>query len=212
MIINLKKSKFSLRRIQLLSSWLGAIFATTGSATVVSGQPVAELKKMVVKTNGNACPITIKDPYHGRLTETRYVTDHFYTTGRRRGELFLQLECIRSEDVEKIRHILSARYNERRQRWERDVDGLLPVEKQATHNFPVKSINSEGFAVTFDAINGDPKSRARAFAFCLRRPPVMLCGSSTQISRPYYKESDLLPFALTLIRSISFIDDPLKAD
>jgi hypothetical protein len=212
MTINSKKSATALRWLQILACWPSVIFAITGFITAVSAQPGPVLKKMIVKTNGNACPITIKDPYHGRLTETRYVTDHFYTTGGRRGELFLQLECLRSEDVEQIRHILSARYDERRQRWESDVDGLLPVEKRATHNFPVNAANSEGFAMTFDAINGDPKSRARAFAFCLRRPPVVLCGSSTQIARPYYKKSDLLPFVLALVRSITFIDGSLKPD
>ncbi|SAL56247.1 hypothetical protein AWB69_06075 [Caballeronia udeis] len=201
-----------MRRIQFLAAWLSVISTVTIPIAAVSAESVVELKKIVINTDGNVCPITIKDPYHGRLTATRYVTNSLYKPGSHQGELFLQLSCISSDDTEQIKHMLSARYDERRQQWKRDVDGLLPVEQRTTHNFPVRAVNSEGFAVTYDAINGDPKMRSRAFAFCLRHPPVMLCGSSTQIARPYYKESDLLPFALTLVRSISFIDGPLKTN
>jgi hypothetical protein len=139
------------------------------------------------------------------------VTDSLYKPGNHRGELFLEFKCISSDDTEQIKHTLSARYDERRQQWQRDVDGLLPVEQRTTHNFPVSAVNSEGFAVTYDAINGEPRTRSRGFAFCLRHPPVMLCGSTSQIARPYYKQSNLLPFALTIVKSIEFSDSPTSA-
>jgi hypothetical protein len=59
--------------------------------------------------------------------------------------------------------------------------------------------------VTQDAVTGDPETRDRAFRFCLRHPPVMLCGSVLAIARPYRSKVGLMPYALTLINSIEFV-------
>jgi len=174
----------------------------------VADEVITVPRRLLVSTDGNTCPITFEDPYDGRVTNSRYVTDNIYKPGNHGGELYLEFKCISSGDTDQIKHTLSARYNERLQKWTQDVDGLLPIEKLTTRNFPVKAVNSDGFAVTYDAINGDPKTRSRAFAFCLRRPPVLLCGSTPDIARPSYRQSDLLPFALKLVRSIEFSDSP----
>ncbi|WP_062090385.1 hypothetical protein [Caballeronia udeis] len=192
----------------LLLAYFGIPIVGGIPTAAVADDVVTVRRQMLVSTDGNTCPITFEDPYGGRATNSRYVTDNLHKPGNHRGELYLQFKCISSGDTDQIKHTLSAGYDERQQKWTRDVDGLLPVEKLTTRNFPVRAVNSDGFAVTYDAINGDPKTRSRAFAFCLRRPPVMLCGSTPDIARPYYRQSDLLPFALKLVRSIEFGDSP----
>lgn len=209
MTANQTRAQCELKVIKLLLLAYLSIPIVIGLPTAAVADEVMTVpRQMLVTTDGNTCPITFEDPYGGRVTNRRYVTDNLYKPGNHRGELYLEFKCIDSGDKDQIKHTLSARYNEQQHKWTQDVDGLLPMEKLTIRNFPVRAVNSDGFAVTYDAINGDPKTRSRAFAFCLRRPPVMLCGSTPDIARPYYRQSDLLPFALKLVRSIEFGDSP----
>ncbi|WP_155741065.1 hypothetical protein [Burkholderia diffusa] len=175
-------------------------------------QSTKVVKQIVVTTDGVQCPIRLVDPYDARVTETRYVLDHFPYRRTGLGELYLQFECVNSNDAEAIRSIVPASFDENGKQWKEDFSALsaedLALLKPVTRIFPLEAANSTGIAATQEQVNGDPKTRDRRFAFCLRHPPVMLCGGTAQIARPFCQESDLLPFALTVVKSIEFIDAP----
>lgn len=166
---------------------------------------------VVTGAKGLHCPIRFRDPYVGRITDDSYALD--ITPYPRNGlaQLFLTFECVSSDDTNRIRNIVSARYNQREEHWEEDYSAIsadeIPLVKPVTRSFLFQTANSQGIGITRDAINGEPRMRDRGFAFCLRHPPVVLCGYTPQIARPYYKHSDLLPFAMTIVKSIEFIDE-----
>ncbi|WP_156443089.1 hypothetical protein [Burkholderia sp. RF4-BP95] len=211
-----KRKQVALKLLQMIRTVITAAigfcltlcWATSGHAE----QPTKEVKQIVVTTDGVQCPIRLVDPYNARVTETRYVLDHFPYRRTGLGELYLQFECANSNDAEAIRNIVSASFDENGKQWKEDFSALsaedVALLKPVTRIFPLEAANSTGIAVTQEQTNGDPKTRDRRFAFCLRHPPVMLCGGTPQIARPFYQKSDLLPFALTVVKSIEFIDAP----
>jgi len=186
----------------------GFCLALNWAASVQAGQPANEIKQVVVQTDGNSCSIRMADPYGGRLTETGY--DLIGLPYRKTGLEVLSLffKCLRSDDQEHIKYTVSATYEEQKDQWIPDVSWLTSEEQRATRIFPLHGVDSAGVGMTRDAINGDEEARDRAFAFCLRHPPVMLCGSTSQIARPYYNKTGLMPYALAIIKSIEFIDTP----
>ncbi|WP_155623896.1 hypothetical protein [Burkholderia territorii] len=211
-----RQKQVALKLLQMIRTVITAVvgffltfcWATSGHAE----QPTKEVKQIVVTTDGVQCPIRLVDPYNARVTETRYVLDHFPYRRTGIGELYLQFECVNSNDAEAIRNIVPASFDENGKQWKEDFSALsaedVALLKPVTRIFPLEAANSTGIAVTQEQTNGDPKTRDRRFAFCLRRPPVMLCGGTPQIARPFYQKSDLLPFALTVVKSIEFIDAP----
>ena len=208
------------------SSWRGArlkeriaislgLCLSLGFGTDVRAVPKkAEVKQVTVGEGGLSCPIRISDIYGGHLTPTRYVLDHFPSRKNGLRELYIQLSCVSSTDEETIRSFVPATFDEDTRQWKEDFSAAssedLAVLKSVTQIFSLHAVNSSGIAVTQDAVNGDERTRDRRFAFCLRHPPVTLCGGTSQIARPYYKNSDLLPFALGIVRSIEFLDAPRR--
>jgi len=193
---------------------LGLCLSLGVGADVRAAPKKTEVKQVTVGEDGRSCRISISDPYGGRLTPTRYVLDHFPSRKNGLGELYIQLSCVSSTDGETIRSFVPATFDEDTSQWKEDFSATstedLAVLKPVTLIFPLHAANSSGIAVTQDAVNGDERTRDRRFAFCLRHPPVMLCGGTSQIARPYYKNSDLLPFALDIVRSIEFVDAPSR--
>jgi hypothetical protein len=184
-------------------------------ADVRAAAKKAEVKQVTVGEDELSCPIRISDPYGGRLTPTRYVLDHVPCRGNGPRELYIQLSCVSSADGETLRSFVPATFDQDTSQWKEDLSATstedLAMLKPVTQIFPLQAANSSGIAVTQEAVNGDERTRDRRFAFCLRHPPVMLCGGTSQIARPYYKNSDLLPFALRIVRSIEFVDAPSTA-
>ncbi|WP_155639380.1 hypothetical protein [Burkholderia diffusa] len=196
----------------VIAAGAGLFLALSLPAPTHAGQPVTEVKQVVVQTDGNSCPIRMTDPYGGRLTETGY--DLIGLPYRKTGleALSLYFECVSSDDAETIRRYVLAKYDERRMQWKTDFSSLsaddLALLKPVTRMAPLQAANSAGVSVTQDAINGAPETRDRSFGFCLRHPPVMLCGGSLAIARPYSNKAGLMPYALAIIKSIEFIDAP----
>lgn len=211
-----KRKQVALKLLQMIrtviTAAVGFCLTFCWATSVHAEQPTKEVKQIVVTTDGVQCPIRLADPYNARVTETRYVLDHFPYRRTGLGELYLQFECVNSNDAEAIRNIVPASFDENRKQWEEDFSALsaedVALLKPVTRIFPLEAANSTGIAVTQEQTNGDPKTRDRRFAFCLRHPPVMLCGGTPQIARPFYQKSDLLPFALTVVKSIEFVDMP----
>ncbi|MFL9927672.1 hypothetical protein PQR62_25625, partial [Herbaspirillum lusitanum] len=50
------------------------------------------------------------------------------------------------------------------------------LHSKGTKVYQLKALNSQGYVVTVDDINGDPKTRDREMYYCLIRPPKAVCG------------------------------------
>jgi hypothetical protein len=121
------------------------------------------------------------------------------------GTLDLELKCFNVDDVKNILFAVSGVYDETLGSWRQDMSALLPEEQSETRTFRIRAANSTGFGKTRDSILRD--SQNRDFAFCLRHPPVVLCGETPHIAGPDYKRTNLMPYALTIVKSIRFVED-----
>ena len=166
------------------------------------------VKQIVVATDSNKCPIRINDVYGGTLDSNAYTLHGF--AGKKLGfdSLSLSLSCLRADNAQFIGAFVSATYDEREGRWVKDLSLGDSDARRASRIFPIRAVNSNGLAMTRDDTAGSEESRTRYFGFCLRHPPVALCGSTDAIASLYYgkNENGLLPYALTIIKSIKFVD------
>ena len=175
-----------------------------GSSPLHAKPTLSVIKTAVVKGHNLHCPIQITDPYGGELTSTGYALMH-PPKKMMFGTLVLELKCFSVNNVENILFTVSGVYDETLGSWRQDMSALLPEEQSETRTFPIRAANSTGFGKTRDSILRDYENRD--FAFCLRHPPVVLCGKAPHIAGPDYKRDDLMPYALTIIKSIRFVDD-----
>ena len=168
------------------------------------------VKEAVVSSGSHNCPIRLSDPYGGRLDGNNYVLIHLPYRRTGLAVLSLSFQCLGSDDAESQRRFVFAKYDNQRERWEPDFSALssddVALLKPVTKRFDLRAVNSSGVGVTQDAVNGDPETRDRSLGFCLRHPPVMLCGSVPAVVRPYYSKVGLMPYVLTLLKSIEFVD------
>jgi hypothetical protein len=175
-----------------------------GSSSLHAKPALSVVKTVVVESYDLRCPIQITDPYGGELTSTGYALMH-PPKKMMFGTLVLELKCFSVNNVENILFTVSGVYDETLGSWRQDLAALLPEEQSETRTFPIRAANSTGFGKTRDSILRDYENRD--FAFCLRHPPVVLCGKTPHIAGPDYKRDDLMPFALAIIKSIRFVDD-----
>jgi hypothetical protein len=189
---------------------IAALLALALSVPAFGTDRQRDIKQTVVSSAGYNCPIRLTDPHEGDLTETHYVSRHFPNHKSGLGELYIQFLCLSSDDTESVRGIVFAKYDKQRERWEPDFSALssddLALLKPVTKGFALRAVNSSGVGATQDAINGDPETRNRSLGFCLRHPPVILCGIVPAVARPYHDKVGLMPYALTLLESIEFVE------
>jgi hypothetical protein len=182
-----------------------------GMAHAHAAESIKEEKSTVVNSKGKTCPIRITDPFGGKLTESSYELTGLPYKKTNVEVLSLYLECASSDDADAVKRFVYAIFDVQHGKWQPDFTSLsqedLTLLKPVTRIFPLKAINSSGVGVTQDAVTGDPKQRSRAFTFCLRHPPVMLCGSTSTIAYPYYGKSGVMPYALRILDSLEFVDD-----
>lgn len=175
-----------------------------GSSPLHAKPALSVVRTAVVKSYGLRCPIQITDPYGGELTSTAYTLTH-PPKKMMFGTLVLELECLSVDDVKNILFTVSGAYDETTRTWRQDMSALSPEERYSTRTFPIRAANSTGFGRTRESILRDFENRD--FSFCLRHPPVVICGETPHIAGPDYKRTDLMPYALTIIKSIRFVDD-----
>lgn len=196
---------------QLIATCAVICIAFVGVAHAHAAELIKEKKSTVKSTKGKTCQIRITDPFGGKLTESSYeLTDLPYKKTNVE-YLSLYLECASSDDADAAKRFVYAIFDVQHGTWQPDFTSLseedLALLKPVTRIFSLKAINSSGVGVTQDAVNGDSKQRSRAFTFCLRHPPVMLCGSTSTIAYPYYSKSGVMPYALRILSSLEFVDD-----
>lgn len=193
---------------------VGALFclAIGSSTTLFAQNRLPGVKRVIVNVGGHSCPIRIIDPYGGRLDEGGYDVDRLPHQKTGIGDFTLSLECLDLNDANLIGPYVLARYSEAQKKWVADYSVLSARDRAllepVTKRFLLNSVNSSGIGATQDAINGDPATRSRSLGFCLRHPPLMLCGNVPTVAIPYRDKTGVMPYALKIIRSIEFVDPP----
>ena len=210
-----KRLPWSRLRICALS-WLSMVLTAPWAQVYADGKPVGELKQVVVAGQGHECPIQLVDPYGARVRPTRYVLykDIPDSKGKiRTVNLFLQLSCQSSNDADRPGSV-PARFDQTRMKWIEELSQMDPLLRPYTKTFPLNGLNSLGIGVTWVMTPpGSDGIYPVHFIFCLRHPPVMLCGDSSEIAdlddpRSTHYQNNVLPIALKVIRSIQFVDTP----
>ncbi|WP_209938202.1 hypothetical protein [Paraburkholderia sp. LEh10] len=84
-----------------------------------------------------------------------------------------------------------------------EVSQLRPVTK----TFPLSSKNGNGFYTIQDDLNGEPFRRMRHITYCLFHEAKAIRGDG-EVKRLTDAKGDMLPYALSILRSIEFIDSP----
>lgn len=160
-----------------------------------------EVKQVTISAEGYSCPIQISDPYGGRLDEDGYELKDLPNKKIGLEGLSLYLVCFSVNDTKHIRYSVAATYDKGKGRWKKDVSFVPRGERPTTKVFPLRGVNSSGVGMTREATTDDPRS----FAFCMRHPPVVLCGGLPASGRLYAHRDDWMPYALSIINSIQFV-------
>jgi len=159
-----------------------------------------------------SCPIQFSDSNGGHFRGNTYAIEFYAHPKGDLGQLSLSLSCVKIEDADGGRAIHGVGYDARERRWvtvatdNSAQDAEVP--QPSMRLFPIQASNSVGIGVTQDATSGDRPMRA--FFFCLRHPPVALCGWTPQVMHLGNKKSDLMPMTLDIVKSITFFETPLS--
>lgn len=96
-------------------------------------------------------------------------------------------------------------------KWISAFPGASPDEvsrlRKVTKTLPLISRNGRGFYTIQDETVGEPARRVRHFSYCLFHKAQAICGDG-EVKRLADTKSDMLPYALSILRNIEFIDSP----
>jgi hypothetical protein len=107
------------------------------------------------------------------------------------------------------------RFNKNEKKWIPDFgdaseNDILELEK-VTKTFSLDSRNGHGFYTIQDDLDGEPSRRVRHISYCLFHETNAVCGYG-QVKRLVDAKSDMLPYALRILRSVEFTDTPAATD
>ncbi|WP_284335935.1 hypothetical protein [Comamonas sp. NoAH] len=90
-------------------------------------------------------------------------------------------------------------------------DGRKKFKNEEGSTFiPVKSVNAEGWVLTFDDTTGEERFRSRYLRYCIKAQESAICGSSN-IGYIHFinnkKNIDITSYAFKVIESIEFLED-----
>ena len=96
--------------------------------------------------------------------------------------------------------------------WQPNIDSSITqlISFNAFQYYDLTSINTQGWAITYDDISGDERFRRRVLSYCLICEPKAICGQDFMGYLPDIqrnKRADLTPHALEVLRSIEFLED-----
>ncbi|MFC6950187.1 hypothetical protein ACFQI9_37465 [Paraburkholderia dipogonis] len=107
-----------------------------------------------------------------------------------------------------------ARFDAKERKWVPDFGDASEDEisdlKDVTKTFPLDSRNSSGFYTIQDDQDGEPSRRMRHISYCLFHETKAICGDG-QVKRLVDAKSDMLPYALKILRSVEFSDTSAEA-
>ncbi|MFL9927642.1 hypothetical protein PQR62_25450 [Herbaspirillum lusitanum] len=181
----------------LLVSVQAVAFPKSIKREIIRNEQVANEMKGLTGVHYGSCRVQFTDSISSEVDDFTYLTTKHP----------LKMDCYSSE--EKLVNESWVKLNTRTGIWETHFSGNKRdrrlLEKK-TKVYQIQAVNSQGYAVTVDDINGDPKTRDREMYFCLLRPPKAVCGNgpAMRLSKP---ETNILPQLFELLRSVEFIDD-----
>lgn len=196
--------------------FIAAIVAST-SSSAKDGVTTPIATRLSVDM-GQDCSIRVADPFKGHLASGMPLNASYWTDAppikTQMDRFSVDLVCsvgVTATAREKVAEQHGATYDARKKKWasyftDRDRKILGPVTKL----YPLHAVNSEGFAVTTDSVTGDMNQRVRFISYCLFHDSKALCGNG-QVMKLSDPQGNLLPYALTILRSIQFIDVPASA-
>lgn len=187
------------------------------SAVLVSRsltRPMSSLGADSSYAANHRCKIKLTDPYFGYKSDDEYFG--YFTAS-------IFFRCV-SARYERIHDGAPVRYDEASNQWVRDItkiegypsnemfDEYPKIAKNSaelidktTHFYPLKNVNSTGYAYTFDGVVG--KEFARTLRYCLIHDVQALCGEYVVGNANTKKNSGMTPYVLSVLRSIEFIED-----
>jgi len=169
-----------------------------------------------------SCHFKMADKFGGSILRPRAENDFKFagysatiTSGSKSREFGFSLGC--SDGVANANDIAAkngATYDAKKKKWvayfgdvsKEDADLLRPVTRVG----PLDAVNGHGFYLTQDDTDGDLPRRTRSLTYCLFHDNKALCGHG-QVMKLSDPKGNLLPYALTILRSIEFIDTPAPA-
>ncbi|MEX3954080.1 hypothetical protein AB4Y40_41160 [Paraburkholderia sp. EG287B] len=193
---------------------LGIIFVIIPfvSYATDSAVAIAEPSRLVVDM-GQKCVISVKDYFKGHLASGMPLNASYWTeeppVKAPMLKFGINFVCTRLMDQskEEIARQHGAVYDGNRKNWvpyfdsERNEKLLSEFTKVGN----LDAVNGNGFYVIQDDRDGDPAQRERYLSFCIFHGAIALCGGEPvmYLSDP---KSNLLPYALDILRSVEFID------
>jgi len=161
-------------------------------------------------SNTVPCKIRYLDPYFGYLDDDAYY---------RAGKMPIQSACYNANNEDLSNHH-PVSFDKESGTWVRDIERYLMATrgeitgkdyvklKYSLHFYPLKAINSIGFAYTLDDLEQAKPFRTRNLSYCLFRGNIGLCGVAPELGLLKDGErGDLTPYVLQLLRSIEFLDE-----
>ncbi|MFL9927650.1 hypothetical protein PQR62_25515 [Herbaspirillum lusitanum] len=189
--------RFCISSIFLLLVSVQAASSKSIKREIIRNERAANEMKTLTGTNFAPCHIQFTDSTYVKLDNSSYLLSKYP----------FKMDCYSSD--EELVNESWAKLNNQTGIWEAYFSGSKRDHKlldKVTKVYQIKAVNSQGYAITVDDINGDPKMRDRRMYFCLLRPPIAVCGRarSMRLSKP---ETNILPQLFELLRSVEFIDD-----
>lgn len=176
-----------------------AIPQSNPAPTTETGQ----LHKLIVETGSYKCPIKLRDLYNAAITNDSYTLVIPNTKSGQPDRLLMYLTCT-SSTSEAVRKETLASFNAEKNQWE--LDSAISPDKASV--FPLRRIADAGVGVTIDDDTNSERRFEfyRNFSFCLRKPPIAVCGGGRVKQLSPSKSTDLLPYALKVVESIEFVE------
>lgn len=181
-----------------------------------------DVSPSTVRLHVQSCDFQFKDTFHGSISApsnaNKFESADYYATMRVGGteqSLAFNFSC-RSEfrDVNEVAIDYGGHLQPVTKKWIPAFPGASVDEvsrlKEVTKTFPLDSANGHGFYMIQDETVGEPNRRVRHFSYCLFHETKAICGDG-QVKRLVDAKSDMLPYALKILRSVEFSDTSAEA-
>jgi len=153
------------------------------------------------RTEEPSCSFRFSDPYFGYLTDSTYALER---------KSLVNFTCVGAADGTVDQGW--ATFDNKLGRWQTNLDPDEVAElKRTIRLYQLQAVNSTGWAVTVHDVIGPEDTRGRTLHYCLIRPPLALCGEGDMGRLQDGLKADLTPYALKILRSIEFLDNPVAA-
>jgi hypothetical protein len=188
----------------LIGSHSFAANIATENSVPVPARPAVDM--------GEGCAISVEDIFRGHLASGMALNASYWTDKppikTTIGNFTVNFVCthVNISSIEQLARRHGGTYDTAKKRWVAYYEGsdrelLSPV----TRFYPLRAVNSTGFARTTDEVLGDPRQRVRFFSYCLFHDTQAICGDG-QVMRLSEPKGDLLPYVLDILRTVDFVN------